>query len=151
MYNSFNANDAVSIGEKRLTSFREKEIRDVIIMQKRLLFLSNVFVAVEICREHINYPAIMLIGNCSWPRPVKRFGTLSLRSHNRSFPIVAFPSTDVSVSPIAHRRACLHSHRDSSTLLNSSVFRLHSQRRQLTIVRDLKSASFTVTVRSGTR
>lgn len=67
-------------------------------------------------------------------------------SRDRSLPIVAFWSADVSVC--ADRESAYLSS-FASRLLDvaklSSVFRLHSQRRQLTIVRDLKSASFTVT------
>jgi len=126
--------------ERKKNLSREGERNGVISMQKETCFF-QVFIADEV--SHVKYATIMLTGNCPWQRPVKRFGTLSLRSRDRSLPIAAFRSTDVSLCQ--SRISLFFFIRDFSTLLNTSVFRLHSQRRQLTIARDLKSASFTVT------
>lgn len=72
---------------------------------KRGLFQSFLFPRSQ---AQLIITAIMLIGNCPWPRPVKHFGTLSLRSHDRSFPTVAFRLTYRPIDlPIVDPRVCL--------------------------------------------
>jgi len=80
--------------ERKKNLSREGERNGVISMQKDTCFF-QVFIADEV--SHVKYATIMLTGNCPWQRPVKRFGTLSLRSRDRSLPIAAFRSTDVSL------------------------------------------------------
>jgi len=93
-----------SYRSERKNLSREGERNGVISMQKEICFF-QVFIADEV--SHVKYATIMLTSNCPWQRPVKRFGTLSLRSRDRSLPIAAFRSTDalpVANQPFFHSR-----------------------------------------------